>query len=357
MTGRRLVIKIGTHTLLQKSKQLPEYFREFFDALEELMRKDYRPLLVLSGAVATGKTRQFTSSQARAAVGQMIILHIAAEEAARCGVETALLLLSREDIVNRTRYDTLRATLAELTSASAVPIINENDATATSNSPDFVDNDQLAAIVALSVHAKALYLLTHVDGVFSENPERSDAAEFIREIPNINVEIMKRIARGKTIAGRGGMEGKLRAARIATAVGIPTTIMSGKNPRLLIENVLGVASHGTRCLPRARETNISPRDQWILSSQNTGASIELDTGAVEAVKKRKSLLAVGVRKLYGTFEKGECVELIDRNEETIALGKSTLSSAELQKLVEQPEKPYDTEVVHADYIFLLPHDT
>lgn len=355
MNKQRLVIKIGSNTLLPDGSLQTSYFERLFTVLKKLRDVGYAPILVLSGAVAAGKLLTgLGTKQSRAAVGQMQVFHLAQTAAAHAGIPLAALLLSREDIVHRSRYETLRQTLTDLLAAGVVPIINENDATTVAGATAFVDNDQLATIVAMMVEADALFLLTGVEGVFTENPLRNERAALILEIPEINVELLRRLAHGKTPGGRGGMERKLWAARIATASGIPTHIMQGARPELLTETLLEGKPQGTRCLAKKEgRREFSLKDRWILSAHNSGASIRLDAGAARAIKERKSLLAVGVKWVCGNFHEKESVELLDEESEVIALGLPSLSSRKLTTLVRAEGKPYNVEIMHADNIRLL----
>lgn len=355
MSHHRIVVKIGSNILLSQSSENSGLFDELFKELAHLQRAGWAPLLVLSGAVATGKALvQLKTKQAEAAVGQLALLTTFQSSSKRRNVATALLLLSREDILNRDRYETLRDTLDDLIDHEVVPILNENDATSLTETPDFRDNDHLATIIAMMVEAKRLVLLTDVDGVFSQDPRLHNNSTVIPEIENINLEIIKRLAHGKSLVGRGGMAGKLTAARMATAAGITTHIMNGTALNRLTDVVVEKAHVGTVCSARSRAAvDFSRRDRWLLSAQNTGASIRVDAGAVMALKKRKSLLAVGVQEIIGNFGEKECVELIDDHRETIALGLTTLSSPALQKLLRQKQRPYNIEVVHADNLRLL----
>lgn len=355
MSVKRCVVKIGSSVLLSQSSPNARFFDALFVEMGRLQKAGWAPLLVLSGAVATGKTlSNLKTKQALAAFGQLALLSSVQTSAQNTNVSTALLLLSREDILNRERYETLRQTLDDLLDHKIIPIINENDATALSAAPDFRDNDHLATIVAMIVEADRLALLTDVEGVYPQDPRKDSAIAVIPTIENINLEIIKRLAHGKSLVGRGGMAGKLTAARMATAAGITTHIMNGDEPRRLTDVILGQAQAGTVCLPRSHASvDFSRRDRWLLSAQNTGASIRVDSGAAAALKKRKSLLAVGVQEIFGNFDEKECVELVDDQRETIALGLTTLSSPALQKLLRAKEKPYNVEVVHADNLRLL----
>ncbi len=355
MQSNIVVIKIGSQLVLTKHRLSERFFAALFSQIKLLTDKGWQPVIVLSGAVARGKAIEtLTGKHARAAFGQLELARVWGEAGEKNKVRTALVLVTKDDIGHRARYDTLQRTLAELAHAGIVAIINENDATTLGGVNDFVDNDQLASIIALMIHANRLILMTNVEGVFSANPQTDHEARLIVEIKNINLEIIQRALEGKTEYGRGGMDGKLRAARIATAVGIATHIVKGTDPAILTDILVGGKKQGTLCRARGRDLkDFTARERWIVSAQNSGASVQLDAGAAEAVKARKSLLAVGIQKIYGTFEQKECVELLDAEKETVALGLSEISSRHLHDLLAQKEKRYDVEVVHANNLRLL----
>lgn len=352
---KRIVIKIGSQLVVKTIALDRLYLTEICREIAFLLKKQWQPLIVLSGAVATGKQHlPLYTKHAQAAYGQSYLTAAITQAAEEIKLPIAQLLLTRDDILQREHYSTTRATLEELITKGVIPIINENDATTLKGRSAFEDNDQLATIIALMMEADRLLLLTSVAGVFSSDPDNNRGAELIRKIANINLEIIRRIGRGKTTLGRGGMAGKLKAARLATAVGIATCIADGRNPRSLSKIVLQDCIQGTLCLPRSLKSDpLSERERWILSAQNTGASIQLDAGAVEAIKNRRSLLAVGVKKIFGHFTHNECVELLDPHHETIALGLTKLSSRELAQLLKSAKKPFNIEVVHADNLRIL----
>jgi len=149
------------------------------------------------------------------------------------------------------------------------------------------------------------------------------------------------------------MLGKLQAARLATASGITTHIINGNFPER-ISKILEGTPFGTVCLPRThRGVELTNRERWLMSAKGSDGTIQLDEGASQAVLKRKSLLAVGVKKVYGSFDEGDSVEIIDHANETIAIGLVKQNSQQLLELTTTIEKPYGVEIVHADDIILI----
>lgn len=350
----RIVIKVGSNLLVNVTN--PEVFQReliqhIFMTVKRLRVLGHEVVVVFSGAVAAGKIdASLQSRQAQAARGQWLMN--AAISASVNDLSLSLMLVSREDICNRQRYITLQETFEDLLKSGVVPIVNENDATTIKDKNDFPDNDHLAAILAITLNAQRFFLLTNVDGVYDGEP--TDAGtRLIAEIENVNLEFLKEVSSAASSFGRGGMRGKLRAARFATAGGIATTIMHGEQSERILD-VLSGKSVGTFCKPRTHsDVQFSNRDRWLISANSSTGSIQVDEGAARAVKQRKSLLAVGVRKTYGTFSTKEAVEIIDQSKETIAVGLTDMSSKELTALIAEEGKPFNVEVVHADNLILI----
>lgn len=351
---KRVVVKIGSQQSVKNGKFNSGLMLGIFRQLREIQQQGFAPIVVLSGAIALGKTTFPNNKNAAAAVGQWRLIYELGAIAKKTQVATALLLISHTDVANRGRYNTLRATFDDLLNQHIIPIINANDATTLPHAPDFDDNDQLAILIAILTDAESVIVLTSVDGVYTANPEIDKKATLIHTIKNINLEIIKQLGQGKNESGRGGMASKLKAARLATAVGIEFRIASGQADDVLTNILIKRQSVGTVCLPRSGQRGtLGAKDRWIVSARNSAGSIQIDNGAANAVKQRKSLLAVGVTKIYGQFDKHQSVELIDRHYETVALGIVNLSSIELNHLLQTSTKPYDTEIVHADNMRLL----
>ena len=312
---------------------------------------------MLSGAVATGKSDvdDFTSHQARAARGQLIISSYMYQLGEQGKVKFAQFLISRQDIIQRDRYITLQKTFQECLAAGVVPLINENDTTSAFNTHDFVDNDQIAAIVGVVAGASNIFLFTNVAGVFRLAPDDKNTNQTpIARITDVNKELMSLHVGKKSLAGRGGMEPKLRSARLASFLGLTTYILDGRILEHALEIFDGDDCRGTMCLPWPHPISLSERSQRIIVSHTSSASIKVDDGAVRALRQRKSLLAVGVVQVYGNFEVQDSVEIIDQKNQPIALGVSALSSSGLNKMIVIKEKPFNTEVIHADNLILFP---
>lgn len=352
---KRIVIKLGTHVILNENSINRDALSNVFSQVGLLMTRGIECIIVLSGAVGRGKLHQgLATKQSQASYGQLKVLAVAHEEAIKQGIDISLLLISREDIVNRERYHSLQDTIYELFQANIVPIVNENDATSPSHTHDFTDNDRLSALLAISIGAQTLVLQTNANGVYTKNPETSADAQLIPDIPVIDDSILKSNDLGGSRGGRGGMLGKLKAARLATAAGIETFIVGAGTPDVLKTLFIDEKPLGTRCHARTDcQTDFSRRARWIMSAHHSGASVQIDGGASMAVRSRKSLLAVGVRAVEGSFRAGEAVEVVDAAGETIALGLASIDSETLRIALHQDESPFNIEVIHADNLILL----
>ena len=356
MSSHIIVVKIGSSVVVKENISATEtQLQNVFRTVGNLMLSGYKIIFVLSGAVATGRAEGvLTWKQAQAARGQWLLNAAVERVATREGVRAALLLLSRKEFIHRNRYEAFQKTIATLLDNGYVAVVNENDAVLPGPEDGFPDNDHLAAILAISVHAEQLFLLTNVDGIYSNNPNRGHEVKLLHEIVNVNASLLE-IARGEHSAtGRGGMVGKLKAARLATATGIPVHVFNGIHPEYLEDIVLREKRHGTFCHPRSKaNAKLSDRERWLLSSQNTGSSIQIDPGAVQALRSRKSLLAVGVHALFGQFAEHEVVEIVDMRKETVAVGLTGISSKALEEFIKKAKKPSGVEVIHADNLILL----
>jgi glutamate 5-kinase len=298
--------------------------------------------IVSSGAIALGlpalglerRPRALPKLQAASALGQAR-LHRAWEDALRAaGLSAAQVLLTATDLAERRTYINARNAVNELLRLGAVPVVNENDATAT-DEITFGDNDALAAQLAVLIRARVLILLTEVDGVFSRAPG----------LPGGELVTDGSLAHDAALGepsplGRGGMQSKVLAARMATAGGIPTVIAAGHGEKVLAEIVAG-EPRGTRFTPTDEKT--SAFKLWLRFGKPVAGRIYVDRGAEDAVsRKGGSLLAVGVVSCEGRFGPGEAVELARADGAPFAKGIALVASTELT------QRPHGLEVVHRD---------
>lgn len=360
MESQRIVIKVGSNIAVDKEHP-QEVLRidalgRLFQAVLQLQQLGYEVLVVLSGAVAAGRVLSTPNGvgtrQAQAAVGQWklngLVNQVVPKE-----LSVGLVLLSREDVVNRRRFLTLQETFQDLLTHRVIPIVNENDATTIKDKNDFPDNDHLASSLAVSLNATHLFLLTNVEGLFSAAPEEPHA-ELLSVVENVNVELLRIASHGQSEFGRGGMVGKLQAARLATSAGVTTHILHGDHPEYMVDILSGSATHGTLCQPRpSQEVSLSNRDRWLIASKNADGYVQVDAGASRAIQQRRSLLAVGITAVYGSFHTGDTVEVIDPQRETLAVGQVEIDSESLRQMLSTNTELYNIQIIHADNAILI----
>jgi glutamate 5-kinase len=344
-----LLVKLGS-SLVVDERGAPR--RELLAAraaeIAAVVRGGTPVCVVSSGAIALGvprlggsgaRPRSLPRLQAASALGQSVLQRLWDDALAAEGIEAAQVLLTGAEIAERRAYVNVRNALAALFSAGAVPVVNENDATAT-DEISFGDNDMLAAQVAVLCRACLLVLLTSVEGVLTAAPGTPGASL----IAHGDAAASAALGQGTT-HGRGGMTSKIRAAELASAAGIPAVIASGTAEGVLA-GLLAGQSHGTRFEAQSREH--SAFKLWLRFGKQIAASVTVDARAQRAVARQgASLLAVGVASWDREFAAGDGVELLDEQGTPFARGISSISSGELHG----PRR--NLELVHRDRLVLL----
>jgi glutamate 5-kinase len=362
VTGaRRWVVKIGSALLTADGRGLDRAaMAVWVKQMVALREQGVELVLVSSGAVAAGMSRLGWSSrpsamhelQAAAAIGQMVLIQAWESSFAEHGRRTAQILLTHDDLSDRKRYLNARSTLRTLVDLDVVPVINEND-TVVTDEIRFGDNDTLAALVANLVEADLLVILTDRDGMFDADPRHNPDAKLINKA-------LDAVAGGVGGAlGRGGMQTKLRAARLAARSGAHTIIVGGA-----IEQVLARLKAGERLgtLLAPERGLLAARKQWLAGHLQTRGTLVLDAGAVKALSQdRKSLLPVGVKAVQGSFRRGEMVVCVAPDGREVARGLVNYSALEAQKIIGQPSDAIEKllgyvdepELVHRDNLILV----
>jgi glutamate 5-kinase len=368
VTGaQRWVVKIGSALLTADGRGLDRSaMAVWVEQMVALREAGVELVLVSSGAVAAGMSRLGWSSrpsaihelQAAAAVGQMGLVQAWESSFAEHGKHTAQVLLTHDDLSDRKRYLNARSTLRTLVELGTIPVINEND-TVVTDEIRFGDNDTLAALVANLVEADLLVILTDRDGMFDADPRHNPDAQLIFEA-RADDPSLDAVAGGTGGAlGRGGMQTKLRAARLAARSGAYTVIVGGR-----IERVLDRLKAGERLgtLLAPERGLLAARKQWLAGHLQTRGTLVLDAGAVKALTAdRKSLLPVGVREVQGSFRRGEMVVCVGPDGREVARGLANYSALEAQKIVGQPSDAIEKllgyvdepELVHRDNLILV----
>ncbi|MBE9028211.1 glutamate 5-kinase [filamentous cyanobacterium LEGE 11480] len=336
-----IVIKIGTSSLTQPAtgNLALSTIAGLVEVTSKLRHKGYSVILVSSGAVGVGCGRlhlaerptELAMKQAVAAVGQGRLMRIYDDMFTTLQQPIAQVLLTRFDLVERSRYMNVFRTFEALLNLNVVPIVNENDTVAV-HELKFGDNDTLSARVASLVDADWLFLMTDVDQLYSADPRSNPAAYAIDRVENID-QLTADVASAGTQWGTGGMLTKIEAAKIATAAGVRTVIANGRNATNILDVIAGTGI-STVFEPQPRPFNA--RQRWLAHGLVPAGQLYLDDGAVRAVRDRgKSLLPAGIVEIDGEFESQAAVKLCDRQGAEIARGLVNYSSADLQQILGQ----------------------
>jgi glutamate 5-kinase len=368
---RRVVVKLGSSVVADgDGEPRVEVLARVCDVLADVHGGGGEVILVTSGAIARGmrvmalpeRPTAIGELQAASAVGQGKLYRVYDELLRERGLISAQLLLTFFDMSARTHYLNARQTLATLLEWRVLPVINENDTTAT-DEISFGDNDFLAAQVAVLVAAEELILLTDIDGLFTADPRRHPDARIVSEVSDFAALEDMEIGHTTSPLGSGGMRSKVVAADMATAAGIATVICNGLRPEAL-EAVLAGEREGTRFAPR--EARYSSFKLWLKYAKPSRGTLLIDAGAVRAVREGSaSLLPVGVVDVLGDFNAGDAVdiaELADPNGEpgaTLAKGICNYSAEELRRVIGMKSAAVrdllpraSEEAVHRDYLVL-----
>jgi glutamate 5-kinase len=368
---RRVVIKLGS-SVVADDEGMPrmDVLANVCDQLASLHSGGAEAIVVTSGAIARGmrvmelpqRPTTVGALQAASAVGQGKLYRIYDELLRERGLTSAQVLLTFFDMSARTHYLNARQTLSTLLEWRVLPVINENDTTAT-DEISFGDNDFLAAQVAVLVGADELVLLTDIDGLFTADPRLHPDAHIVAEVSDFAALDDLEIGRTTSPLGSGGMRSKVVAAEMATAAGIPTVICNGVRPEALAA-VLAGEREGTRFA--AREARYSSFKLWLKYAKPSRGTLLIDAGAVRALRDASaSLLPVGVVDVQGDFQAGDAVDIATQPHEagerahTLAKGICSYSAVELRSVlglksdaVREILPRASDEAVHRDYLVL-----
>jgi glutamate 5-kinase len=334
--SQRWVIKIGSSLITNAGRGLDsKAIAHWAQQIAELRQQGKELVLVSSGAVAEGMARlgwnkrphELHKLQAAAALGQMGLVQGFESCFKQHGILTAQVLLTHDDLGNRSRYLNARSTLTTLLELGAIPIINENDTVATEEIR-LGDNDTLAALVSNLVEADLMVLLTDQKGLYSADPRNNQNAELISETDASNPELIAMAGDGGVL-GRGGMRTKVRAAQRAARSGASTLIASGSEDNVLLKIAAG-ENLGSLLLAKAEP--ITARKQWLANQLNLCGTLHLDAGASQALLRASSLLAVGVSQVNGHFKRGDLVSCVAADGKEIARGLVNYSAEEANRI-------------------------
>ena len=335
-----LVVKIGTSSLTKPAGHLAiSVIATLVETLSALQNAGNRVILVSSGAVGVGcarlgiteRPKTIAMKQAVAAVGQGRLMRIYDDFFTSMGQPIAQVLLTRTDLVQRSRYVNSYRTFRQLLQLGIIPIVNENDTVAV-DELKFGDNDTLSAQVASLVGANWLFLLTDVDKLYSADPRYHPDAQPIHLVDRIEDLESQQVRVGDRGSqwGTGGMATKIEAARIAASAGVRTVITDGQQPQNLVK-ILAGEPLGTQFAPRS---STNARKRWIAHSVMPAGKLYLDTGAVKAIQQAgKSLLAAGITEIEGEFDRQAAVQICDVSGKEIGRGIVNYSHVELSKIL------------------------
>ncbi len=364
---RRIVVKVGSSLVTNQGAGLDlDALGNWARQIAALNGKGYEVVLVSSGAIAEGMQRlgwhtrptSIHELQAAAAVGQMGLVQAYESCFRKHDLHAAQVLLTHADLADRERYLNARATLTTLLALRVIPIINEND-TVVTDEIKFGDNDTLGALVTNLIDADALVILTDQSGLYTADPRKDPQATLVSEGRAGDAQLEGMAGGAGSAIGRGGMLTKILAARRAAHSGAHTVIASGHEPDVLLRLFQG-ESIGT--LLTAPTLTLAARKQWLAGHLQVTGKLVLDEGAIKALRNEgKSLLPIGVKNVFGEFQRGSVVACTSEQGADIARGLVNYNSDEArliaghasQKIVSLLGYGGDTEIIHRDNLVLL----
>jgi glutamate 5-kinase len=363
----RWVIKIGSSLVTNNGRGLNfQAIHDWSEQIAALREAGKEIVLVSSGAIAEGMARlgwqkrpqALHELQAAAAVGQMGLVQAYESYLQRHRIHSAQVLLTREDLANRSRYLNARTTLRTLLRLRAVPVVNENDTVAT-DEICFGDNDTLAALVTNLVEAQLLIILTDQAGLFEHDPRRHPDARLIDTAQAADPTLESFAGPSVGDIGRGGMITKLYAARRASRSGAATLIACGREAEALLKFSRS-ESLGTLLLPS--DEPLAARKQWIANQLQVSGMLKLDAGAARVLRERgSSLLPVGVTDVQGAFARGDMVACLDAENREVARGLVNYKAEEARRIAGKPSGEIksvlgyiaEPELIHRDNLVLI----
>ena len=369
--ARRIVVKVGSSLVTNEGRGLDETaIGEWSRQLAALVRGDgggapREVVMVSSGAIAEGMKRlgwttrphEVHELQAAAAVGQMGLAQMYETKLREQGMGSAQVLLTHADLADRERYLNARSTLVTLLRLGLVPVINEND-TVVNDEIKFGDNDTLGALVANLVEADALIILTDQKGLYTADPRRDPAAQFVHEAKAGDPALEAMAGGAGSSIGKGGMITKILAAKRAAGSGASTVIAWGREPDVLVR-LSGGESLGTLLVAQTQKQQA--RKQWMADHLQLRGAVVVDAGAAAKVRDEgKSLLPIGMTAVEGDFSRGDVIAVRDATGVEIARGLANYAAAEARLLCRKPSAEFERmlgyaaepEMVHRDNMVL-----
>jgi glutamate 5-kinase len=365
--ARRIVVKVGSSLVTNEGRGLDHAaLKRWAEQIAQLVEGGRQVVLVSSGAIAEGlqrlgwkkRPKALHELQAAAAVGQMGLVQAYESIFREHGLHAAQVLLTHEDLADRTRYLNARSTLLSLLDLRVVPVINEND-TVSTDEIKLGDNDTLGALVTNLIEADCLVILTDQQGLYTDDPRKNPDAQFVHEARAGDPELERMAGGAGSSVGTGGMLTKILAAKRAARSGAHTLIASGREPNVLLRLAAGELI-GTQLI--AERATLAARKQWMADHLQLRGRLLLDEGAARALAAGgKSLLPVGVKAVQGEFERGEVIACVDSEGREIARGLVNYSAAEARRIAGRPSSEIEAllgyedapELIHRDNLVRL----
>lgn len=363
---KTIVVKAGSSLVTAEGRGIDQAALDNWAAqIAGIKKQGTDVVFVSSGAIAEGikrlgwlkRPKAVNELQAAAAVGQMGIAQAYQNAFSPHGIHAAQILLTHDDLSNRTRYLNARSTIKTLLAKGIVPVINEND-TVTTDEIKLGDNDTLGALVANLIEADALIILTDQKGLYESDPRLNPQARFISRISAAHPGLAQMAGGAGSSVGTGGMYTKVLAAKRAALSGAATVVVSGREENVLIRLMQG-ESIGT--LFTSEQSRIAARKQWLLGHVQTVGSVVVDQGAERAlIEKQTSLLPVGCLQISGHFHRGELIAVLNAEGREIARGLANYGSEEAARILQTPSDKiierlgyvHEDELIHRDNMAL-----
>ena len=359
---RRIVIKLGTSLLTGGSDHLDkDVISNLVAQVAQLHQQGLELLVVTSGAMTSGRYKLGLSKQVKGipfkqvlcSVGQSRLMSTYEQLFGRYDITVAQALLTKTDLSERAGYLNARNTLLALIQLKVICIVNENDVVAVDELDEakFGDNDNLSAMVANLVDADLLLMLTDIGGLYTADPHRDPDARLISQVDGVDAKIEKLADKAGRL-GIGGMVTKIEAAKLATASGVTVIIADGGEKDVILRLAAGEAL-GTRFSPTADK--LESRKRWMLSGLCVKGKLVVDSGAALALKKQnRSLLAAGIIKVEGKFDRGDMIDVYDSEGAQLGCGLVNYNSGDVNRIKGSHSRKiaallgfdYGSEVVH-----------
>ncbi|TWT66404.1 glutamate 5-kinase [Allorhodopirellula solitaria] len=351
-----VVVKVGTAVLTTSEGKLDLKRVDLLaEQLARIADSGRHVIMVSSGAVGAGVAKlglptrptEVANLQAVAAIGQADLIKSYEKSLLQHGYQAAQVLLTKSDLRRRSGYLHVRNALNGIHELGAIAVVNENDSVAVAElKTTFGDNDRLAAHVAGLFNDTLLILLTDVHGLYDGHPD-TDGTKKIEVVHDLDGDVMSMAEDKSSSVSKGGMEGKLRASKLANSHGHPTIIGPGRQDDVL-DQIFAGERVGTLFIPPKR--TLRGRRRWIGTAAVIQGSLHVDEGAARALTDQgRSLLAVGIVRVEGRFSHGNVVRVLDPDEKEIARGLVNYRSHEISLIAGKSNAEIEAVLGHRPY--------